>query len=76
MRVLIRKRTSSKFLADCEHWVADRQNALDFASSVMALNVAHRMSLEQVEIVLDFGKPGSDIVLNVPDDSKNPPRLR
>ena len=76
MRVLIRQRESSKFLADREHWVEDRHDALDFASSVMALNVAGRMNLRRVEIVLDFGKSAADVVLNIPDDSKNPPRLR
>jgi hypothetical protein len=75
MRVLIRKSTSSKFLADREHWVVDRQNALDFASSVMALNVANRMNLTQVEIVLDFGNSKTDVVLNVPESAENAPRV-
>jgi hypothetical protein len=76
MRVLIRQRTSSKFLADREHWVEDRHDALDFASSVLATDVAGRMNLRHVEIVLDFGKSGEDVVLNIADDSRNPPRLR
>jgi hypothetical protein len=76
MRVLIRKSTSSKFLADREHWVVDRQSALDFASSVMALNVANRMNLTQVEIVLDFGDLKTDVVINVPDSAENAARFR
>ena len=74
MRVLIRKQTSAKFLADRKHWVADRKGALDFASSVVALNVATRMNLTEVEIVLDFENLKSDVVLNVPDLSENAAR--
>jgi hypothetical protein len=76
MRVFIRQRTSSKFLADREHWVADRKRALDFATSLIAVNAANRMNLSEVEIVLDFGKPETDVVLDVPDQLKQLPRLR
>jgi hypothetical protein len=73
MRVLIRQRNSSKFLADRQSWVPARDSALDFVSSVMALDVATRMDLRGIEIVLDFGDPRSDVILNVDDRSKLPP---
>ena len=53
--------------------MATREEALDFGSSVIALDVATRMGLKGIEIVLDFGNPKSDVVLNVPDNSKNAP---
>jgi hypothetical protein len=34
----------------------------------MALDVATRMDLKGIEIVLDFGNPRSDVSLNVPDN--------
>ena len=74
MRVLIRSRDSSKFLADRQHWVASRDRALDFVHSTMALNAATRMDLKRIEIVLDFGNPKSEIILNVPDDGHSRPR--
>lgn len=70
MRVLIRNRDSSKFLADRRHWVASREQALDFVHSTMALNAATRMDLKHIEIVLDFGNPKSEVVLKVSDESK------
>ena len=70
MRVLIRQRNSAKFLADRQSWVPSRDVALDFVSSVMALDVATRMDLKEIEIVLDFGDPRSDIVLNVSDQAR------
>jgi hypothetical protein len=65
MRVLIRHRNSDTFLADRQRWIPARREALDFVSSVMALDVATRMDLKDIEIVLDFGDPRSDVVLNV-----------
>jgi hypothetical protein len=73
MRVLIRSRERSTFLADGQEWVPARDRALDFVSSVLALDAATRMKLKGIEIVLDFGS--NEIVLNVPDESKNPPRV-
>jgi hypothetical protein len=73
MRVLIRQCNSSTFLADRKRWVPARTEALDFVSSVMALDVATRMDLDNIEIVLDFGDSRSEVILNVPDRSKNPP---
>lgn len=70
MRVLIRNRTSSKFLADRKRWVASREEVLDFVHSTMALNAATRMELKEIEIVLDFGNPQSEVVLNVPSDGR------
>jgi hypothetical protein len=75
MRVLIRQRSSSRYLAERDSWVAPRERALDFVSSVVALDVATRMDLKNIEIVLDFGNPRSDVILNVPESSKNPPTL-
>jgi hypothetical protein len=40
----------------------------------MALDVATRLDLKDIEIVLDFGDPRSDIILNVADSAKNTPR--
>ena len=73
MRVLIRQRNSATFLADKQSWVRGRDRALDFVSSVMALDVATRLDLKDVEIVLDFGDPRSDVILNVADPSKDSP---
>ena len=70
MRVLIRSRQSAKFLADRKNWVGSRESALDFVHSSMALNAATRMELKGIEIVLDFGNPKSEVVLNVPDDTE------
>jgi hypothetical protein len=71
MRVLIRSRQSSKFLSDRKEWVASRDKALDFVHSTMALNVATRMDLKEVEIVLDFGERQSEVVLSITADSKD-----
>jgi hypothetical protein len=73
MRVFVRKRASDVFLADGNRWVSDRQDALNFVSSIMALNTATRMQLDDIEIVLDFSGRGSDVVLDVPNNSKNAP---
>ena len=73
MRVLIRSRESSAFLADGQAWVPSRDRALDFVSSILALDAATRMRLKSVEIVLDFGD--KEVVLNVPDESKYPPGI-
>ena len=75
MRVFVRKRASAVFLADGNRWVSDRQEALNFVSSIMAFNTATRMRLDDIEIVLDFSGHGTDVVLNVPDNSKDVPRL-
>jgi hypothetical protein len=74
MRVLIRQRSSSTFLADKQSWVRGRDHALDFVSSVMALDVATRLDLKDVEIVLDFGDPRSDVILNVGESAKDSPQ--
>lgn len=75
MRVVIRSCSDKKFFAAKEHWVARRDEALDFVSSVAALNVATRLRLEDIEIVLDFGKGASDVVLEVPRvTAVRPPR--
>jgi hypothetical protein len=76
MRVFIRKRKDSKFLAEGDQWVPSRNKGLNFVSSIFALDAATRMKLNEIEIVLDFEGRGHDVVLNVPDDPKNPPRLR
>lgn len=76
VRVLIRQRSSSRFLADRQQWVPARDKGLDFVSSVMALNVATRMKLTDIEIVLDFGDSSPEVVLDVPEDSKNSPGVR
>jgi hypothetical protein len=71
MRVLIRSSSDEKlFLADKTQWVARRDDALDFVSSVMALDVATRMGLQCVEIVLDFGDRDTDIILDVPEHAQ------
>jgi hypothetical protein len=75
MRVLIRQRSSSSFLADRQSWVPARESALDFVSSVMALDVATRMDLKDIEIVLDCGDPRSDVILNIGDRSKDSPDI-
>jgi hypothetical protein len=75
MRVLIRERDGSRFLADHKQWVPTRERGLDFVSTVMAQNVARRMGLKHIEIVLDFGAHGQDVVLSVQDNSKDPPRV-
>jgi hypothetical protein len=76
MRVLIRNQQTAKFLADAKVWVVRRDRALNFVGTVMARHAAARMNLKGVEIVLDFDKPNSDVVLNVPDALENPPRVR
>ena len=75
MRVLIRERDGSRFLADSQQWVPARERGLDFVSAVMAQNVARRMGLKKVEIVLDFGGHGEDVVLSVMEILKDPPRV-
>ena len=67
MRVLIRENSTSRFLAHKERWVPVRDEALDFAGSVIAVDAVARMGLKDVEIVLDFGN--RDVVLRVPDES-------
>ena len=65
MRVVIRNRSDQKFFASKEHWVSRRDKALDFVSSLAALNVAERLHLEDVEIVLEFGRGAPDVILDV-----------
>jgi hypothetical protein len=74
VRVLIRRRSNSTFLAGGQEWVSLREHALDFVSSVLALDAAVRLHLKGVEIVLDFGN--NEVVLNVPDESKHPPGIQ
>jgi hypothetical protein len=70
MRVFGPKVSSTRFLADGSRWVADRGKALNFVTSVMALDAATRMRLDNIEIVLDFDGQGRDVVLNVPEDAQ------
>ncbi len=66
MRVLIRENNTSKFLAKKQQWVPARTEAIDFAGSVLAVDVAAQLGLKGIEIVLDFGH--RDVVLRVPDE--------
>lgn len=66
----------SQFLAEGDRWVAAREKGLDFVSSVFALDAAARMKLDDIEIVLDFGSSAADVVLNIPDRSKDSLGLR
>jgi hypothetical protein len=69
MRVFLRKISSTRFLADGSRWVVDRRRALNFVTSVIALDAATRMRLDDIEIVLDFNGDTRDVVLNVPNES-------
>jgi hypothetical protein len=75
MRVLIRERSSARFLGDRQEWVPARERGLDFVNTIMARSVATRLHLKDVEVVLDVGGPGEEIVLEVPDASENPPNV-
>ena len=75
MRVFIRSSSDRKFMADKDQWVSRRDRALDFVSSVVAADVATRMGLKRVQIVLSFGNLRPDVVVEIPDVSKNAPRI-
>lgn len=76
MRVFIRKKNGSQYLAERDQWVPSRNDGLDFVSSIFALEAVTRMKLNDIEILLDFGNLAQEVVLKIPDRSKDSPGLR
>jgi hypothetical protein len=65
MKVLLQSTETGLFFKSKGKWTASRGAALDFKSSVRAIDRLTSLGLERVDILLDFGEPELDLTLGL-----------
>jgi hypothetical protein len=73
MRVLIQNCDTLKFFAAENGWTSSAEEATDFKGTLAAAHTIRRSALARAQIVLQFGRPDLDIVLQL-GDCKDPQR--
>ncbi len=63
MRILLRDCRNGKYFQAPAQWAASPNAARDFFGTGQALQAAKDNCLENVQVVLSFGKPQTDVIL-------------
>jgi hypothetical protein len=66
MKVLLRHINTALYYASPEHWVVLITQARDFGTSDGAIQHSHDQGLSEVEMVLRYEQPLSEIILVLP----------
>ncbi len=65
MRILVQQKQTGLYFRDIERWTADTTEAMDFVSSLAAIDFCVMNKLKGVQLVLKFEEQRYDIVLPV-----------
>ena len=71
MKVLIQNCVTKRYLCTGrkDHWCDDTAKAKDFGNGVVAIDYVIKQNLSECQVVLSFGNPELDIVLQVGGNS-------